>query len=194
MISIFMNRWLAQIYQIWYFQYGSLLGHHMNCFSLLYCLILNRFVSVFSEIAVLATGGTKKCITVSTLAEAEFFADKGFDDILYGSLFTQAKIPRSCIYQCRPILWLSFVSLEFSYFRLIYCRQITIPYIDSFSDEFPSSLSSKVKGGWQRALLLVQQFCTLFWLFECYKISSNLCLTKWGSTIFSPNCFLDKTV
>ena len=29
------------------------------------------------------TGGTRRCITVSTLAEAEFYADNGFDDILY---------------------------------------------------------------------------------------------------------------
>jgi D-serine deaminase-like pyridoxal phosphate-dependent protein len=28
---------------------------------------------------ILATGGTKRCITVSTLAEAEFYADAGFE-------------------------------------------------------------------------------------------------------------------
>lgn len=40
------------------------------------------------------TNGTKNCIVVSTLAEAEFFADGGFDDILYAYPFTQDKIPR----------------------------------------------------------------------------------------------------
>lgn len=29
------------------------------------------------------TGGTRRCIVVSTLAEASFYADHGFDDILY---------------------------------------------------------------------------------------------------------------
>lgn len=29
------------------------------------------------------TGGTRRCIVVSTLAEATFYADHGFDDILY---------------------------------------------------------------------------------------------------------------
>lgn len=29
------------------------------------------------------TGGSKRCIVVSTLAEASFYADNGFDDILY---------------------------------------------------------------------------------------------------------------
>ena len=28
---------------------------------------------------ILATGGSKRCITVSTLAEAEFYADAGFE-------------------------------------------------------------------------------------------------------------------
>ncbi|XP_049778489.1 D-threo-3-hydroxyaspartate dehydratase-like [Schistocerca cancellata] len=34
------------------------------------------------EAALLQTGGQKKCITVSTFREAEFFADRGWDDIL----------------------------------------------------------------------------------------------------------------
>lgn len=29
------------------------------------------------------TGGSRSCIAVSTLAEASFYADHGFDDILY---------------------------------------------------------------------------------------------------------------
>lgn len=29
------------------------------------------------------TGGSRRCIVVSTLAEATFYADHGFDDILY---------------------------------------------------------------------------------------------------------------
>lgn len=37
----------------------------------------------FSECADIMTGGTRRCIVVSTLAEASFYADHGFDDILY---------------------------------------------------------------------------------------------------------------
>ena len=40
------------------------------------------------------TGGTKKRIVVSTIAEAEFFADNGFDDILYGVIYTHQQLPR----------------------------------------------------------------------------------------------------
>lgn len=29
------------------------------------------------------TGGSRRCIVVSTLAEASFYADNGFEDILY---------------------------------------------------------------------------------------------------------------
>merc|ERR1712223_91434 len=36
------------------------------------------------EGAILQTGGTKRCIVVSTLNEAEIYAQNGFDDILYG--------------------------------------------------------------------------------------------------------------
>ncbi|XP_011615555.1 uncharacterized protein [Takifugu rubripes] len=35
------------------------------------------------ECADIMTGGTRRCIVVSTLAEASFYADHGFDDILY---------------------------------------------------------------------------------------------------------------
>ena len=35
---------------------------------------------------ILATGGSKRCITVSTLAEAEFYATEGFEVLKgYGS-------------------------------------------------------------------------------------------------------------
>ncbi|TNN48205.1 D-threo-3-hydroxyaspartate dehydratase [Liparis tanakae] len=35
------------------------------------------------ECADIMTGGSRRCIVVSTLAEADFYADHGFDDILY---------------------------------------------------------------------------------------------------------------
>ena len=41
------------------------------------------------------TGGSRSCITVSTLAEAEFFCDGGFDDILYAYPLTQDKVTRA---------------------------------------------------------------------------------------------------
>ena len=41
----------------------------------------------------LQTGGTRRAITVSTLAEAEFFAAGGFDDILYAVPITADKLP-----------------------------------------------------------------------------------------------------
>lgn len=41
------------------------------------------------------TGGTKRCIVVSTLSEAEFFADGGYDDITYGFPITQDKLPQA---------------------------------------------------------------------------------------------------
>ena len=40
------------------------------------------------------TNGTKRCITVSTVREAEMFADAGFDDILYAYPFSFDKLPR----------------------------------------------------------------------------------------------------
>merc|ERR1719353_1906224 len=40
----------------------------------------------------IATGGTKKRIVVSTLAEAHFFADGGFDDIVYAVPITPDKL------------------------------------------------------------------------------------------------------
>lgn len=44
------------------------------------------------EGALLATGGERSRITVSTLAEARFFADGGFDDILYAVPITPDKL------------------------------------------------------------------------------------------------------
>jgi len=57
---------------------------------------INKIV-VIREAGKLMTNGTKKRIEVSTLAEAEFFALGGFDDILYGRLFTPDKLSR---YKC----------------------------------------------------------------------------------------------
>ena len=42
------------------------------------------------------TGGTKRKIVVSTLAEADFFASHGFDDILYAYPITASKLQRWC--------------------------------------------------------------------------------------------------
>lgn len=44
--------------------------------------------------AIIQTGGTKRCIAVSTLAEAEFYASNGFDDILLAFPITEGKISR----------------------------------------------------------------------------------------------------
>ena len=42
----------------------------------------------------LATLGTKRCISCSTLAECEMFANAGFDDILFTRIFTSDRILR----------------------------------------------------------------------------------------------------
>ncbi|CAE7866611.1 dthadh [Symbiodinium microadriaticum] len=49
------------------------------------------------EGGVIATGGTCRGITVSTLAEAEFFANGGFDDICYAVPITADKLPRAAL-------------------------------------------------------------------------------------------------
>jgi D-serine deaminase-like pyridoxal phosphate-dependent protein len=46
------------------------------------------------EIGEISTGYTKRGIVVSTLSEAEMFADGGFDDIIFAQLFTQDKLLR----------------------------------------------------------------------------------------------------
>ena len=38
------------------------------------------------------TGGTKRKIVCSTMAEVEFFAQHGFDDILFGSPIVKERI------------------------------------------------------------------------------------------------------
>ena len=47
-----------------------------------------------SEVAEMMTSGTKRCIEGSTVLECEFYADHGFDDILWTGIFTEDKIPR----------------------------------------------------------------------------------------------------
>ncbi|ELT92685.1 hypothetical protein CAPTEDRAFT_228501 [Capitella teleta] len=47
------------------------------------------------EIGRIQTAGSRRCISVSTLKEAEYFADGGFDDILYTSMLTSDKIGRA---------------------------------------------------------------------------------------------------
>ena len=44
------------------------------------------------EAAEIASGGSRRCLTVSTLAEARFLADGGFDDLLYAVPLTPDKI------------------------------------------------------------------------------------------------------
>ena len=46
-------------------------------------LIRSASVFMYSECADIMTAGSRRCIVVSTLAEACFYADHGFDDILY---------------------------------------------------------------------------------------------------------------
>uniref|UniRef100_H3CR49 D-serine dehydratase n=1 Tax=Tetraodon nigroviridis TaxID=99883 RepID=H3CR49_TETNG len=46
------------------------------------------------ECAEIMTGGTRRCIVVSTLAEASFYADHGFDDILYAYPLPFDKVER----------------------------------------------------------------------------------------------------
>ncbi|KAK3860700.1 hypothetical protein Pcinc_033267 [Petrolisthes cinctipes] len=46
------------------------------------------------EGTVLQTGGSKRGLVTSTLLEAEFYADHGFDDILYGYPFIPHHLPR----------------------------------------------------------------------------------------------------
>lgn len=48
----------------------------------------------FSEAGELATGGTKKGIVVSTIAEAEFYAANSFDDILWASPLVKERISK----------------------------------------------------------------------------------------------------
>lgn len=47
-----------------------------------------------SECADIMTRGSRRCIVVSTLAEASFYADKGYDDILYAYPLTPDKVKR----------------------------------------------------------------------------------------------------
>ena len=42
----------------------------------------------------MATGGTKRSIVVSTIAEAEFYADNGFDDILWAHPILKERISK----------------------------------------------------------------------------------------------------
>lgn len=60
-------------------------------------------VSMCSECADIMTGGSRRCIVVSTLAEASFYADNGFDDILYAYCLPFDKVREiiwsSCIYK-----------------------------------------------------------------------------------------------
>lgn len=56
--------------------------------------MLDGILNVLRSIAELQTGGTKKCMVVSTLLEAEVLADNGFDDILYGVTLSPDRIDR----------------------------------------------------------------------------------------------------
>lgn len=49
---------------------------------------------VSRECADIMTGGSRRCIVVSTLAEASFYADNGYDDILYAYPLPFDKVER----------------------------------------------------------------------------------------------------
>ncbi|XP_041659840.1 D-threo-3-hydroxyaspartate dehydratase isoform X1 [Cheilinus undulatus] len=49
------------------------------------------------ECADIMTGGSRRCIVVSTLAEASFYADHGFDDILYAYSLPFDKVERCAL-------------------------------------------------------------------------------------------------
>lgn len=48
-----------------------------------------------ADVALIATGGARERVTVSTLQEAEYFAENGFDDILYAVPIAPDKIARA---------------------------------------------------------------------------------------------------
>lgn len=68
-------------------------------------------VHVYSECADIMTGGSRRCIVVSTLAEACFYADHGFDDILYAYSLPFDKVvlthtPRRFVLHVHPlVMW-----------------------------------------------------------------------------------------
>ena len=49
---------------------------------------------LLSEAAEMMTDGTKRGIVVSTVKEAEFYADNGYDDILYAYPISGNKLKR----------------------------------------------------------------------------------------------------
>ncbi|CAM1298165.1 Uncharacterised protein g2044 [Pycnogonum litorale] len=53
-----------------------------------------------TEIGEIQTGGSKRCIDVSTLQEAEYFADAGFDDILYAVVLSSNNKIKRCRNLC----------------------------------------------------------------------------------------------
>ena len=55
---------------------------------------INFCCAVYSEAADLQTNYSKRCIAVSTLAEAEFYSENGFDDILLAHPVSENKIDR----------------------------------------------------------------------------------------------------
>ncbi len=64
-----------------------------------FVMLLPLFLSslmlpVFRECADIMTGGSRRCIVVSTLAEASFYADNGYDDILYAYPLPFDKVER----------------------------------------------------------------------------------------------------
>lgn len=70
----------------------------MSCTKLPAAAVLGLFLH-FREIGDIATNGKKRKITVSTVAEAEFYANGGYDDILYGKPITHEKLQR-CVPYC----------------------------------------------------------------------------------------------
>lgn len=64
-----------------------------------------RSLCVSSECADIMTGGSQRCIVVSTLAEACFYADHGYDDILYAYSIPFDKVLSAHTLNVFYILW-----------------------------------------------------------------------------------------
>ena len=68
-------------------------------YSISYSRVGSSMFFLFSifirEAGELMTGGSRRCISVSTLAEAEFYANGGFDDITYAYPLSPDKVPQA---------------------------------------------------------------------------------------------------
>jgi D-serine deaminase-like pyridoxal phosphate-dependent protein len=92
------------------------------------------------EGAALMTGGTKRCIVVSTLAEAEFYADNDFDDILYGYPLSPNKFER-----CKNL------SERLNNFHILIDNQAMLDELKKSCSQTKWSIFLKVDCGYGRA-------------------------------------------